>query len=692
MNAITMSETAVETVEVPEVVAVDIEDTAPGITYLLPETKDIPLSRLVPSPANVRRVNAAVNVEELADSIEAHGLIQNLTVRKAKRGNKYEVVAGARRFAALSRLVSQGRLEKATLITCNIRSGADNDTEISLAENTQREAMHIVDEILAYRQLVDDGMTPENIAARFGQSVATVRQRLKLAHLSPRILDALREDSIRIDQARALAISDDHAAQERTWFETQSWNREPHSLRSMLTRDHVRTTDKLAVFVGIEAYEAAGGAILQDLFSDASTTFLTDRPLLVELAMKRLEQETGILTVKGWKWVEASLEASTIHNSGFARIFPMSHVPTEAEQAELCTLAERFDEIAARIEDYAEGDLAIDADEAEFAQIEQRMEAIRNAGKVYDTNEKALAGCIVTISHGGALQIEQGLVRADDLGALRALRQPEAASSDVEQDEAGTSGGNPLALSRNQDDDENAEQQTSYSAALVEELTAIRTAAMRNELVLRPELALAVMLYPLVLKTFLTGRTYWRIGSAVEVSGQLKDLSPSIKEPEASAVLNEWTRIHEAWGDKLPGDPADLWEWLLEQDQTELMELLAVVTAANINAVEAKHDHDRERLAHADRLAAALKLDMSQHWKPEAPFLSRLSKAQIAEVMEDAGCTKSSVKVASKAPKAEAVELAEKALAGKPWLPGVFRSTVEDEHQPETSPMVSAAE
>lgn len=156
-------------------------------------------------------------------------------------------------------LVTQGRLDKSTLIPCNIRSGDDSDTEISLAENTQREAMHIVDEILAYRQLVEGGMTPENIAARFGQSVATVRQRLKLASLSPKILGELREDKIRIDQAKALAISDDHAAQDRAWFETQSWNRDPYSLRAMLTRDHVRSTDKLALFVGIEAYEAAGG-------------------------------------------------------------------------------------------------------------------------------------------------------------------------------------------------------------------------------------------------------------------------------------------------------------------------------------------------------------------------------------------------------------------------------------------------
>lgn len=688
MNAITASETAVEAV------AAEIEDNAPGITYLSSDTKEIPLSRLVPSPANVRRFNAAVNVGELADSIEAHGLIQNLTVRKAKRGNKYEVVAGSRRLAALTLLVREGRLDKSTLIPCNIRSGDDSDTEISLAENTQREAMHIVDEILAYRQLVEDGMTPENIAARFGQSVATVRQRLKLANLSPRILDELREDKIRIDQAKALAISDDHAAQDRAWFETQSWNRDPYSLRAMLTRDHVRSTDKLALFVGIEAYEAAGGATMRDLFAEADTTFLTDRALLVTLATRRLEQEADTLKIKGWKWVDAGLEASVIHNGGFARIFPKSNAPTDAEQSELSTLAERFDEIAGRIEDYAEGDPAIEADEAELAGIESRMEAIRTAAKVYDSEEKALAGCIVTIGNGGTLQIEQGLVRPDDLAALHVLRNlhPADQGREIVEDGEAASAGNVHALSARHSDDSEAEQALTYSAALIEELTAIRTAAMRNELVTRPNLALAVMLYPLVLKTFLTGNGYWRVGAAIEISGQLKDLAPSIKEPEACGALTEWTRIHETWGYKLPGDPGDMWEWLLEQPQHELLEMLAVVTAANINAVEAKHDHDRDRLSHANQLAVALKLDMNSHWEAQAPFLSRLSKVQIAEVMEDAGCAKAVIKAASKASKAEAVALAEKALAGKAWLPGPLRSNVDDEQRNHDDQQAMAAE
>ncbi|WP_429819549.1 ParB/RepB/Spo0J family partition protein [Ensifer sp. B1-9] len=154
----------------------------------------ISLNRLVPSKANVRRVNADIGVSELADSIEVHGLIHNLTVRKAKKG-RYEVIAGSRRLAALRLLAKEGRLAEDVAIPCNLREEG-SDPEISLAENVQREVMHVVDEILAYRQLAEGGIAPETIASRFGQSVITVRQRLTLAHLSPKLLDVMREDGL----------------------------------------------------------------------------------------------------------------------------------------------------------------------------------------------------------------------------------------------------------------------------------------------------------------------------------------------------------------------------------------------------------------------------------------------------------------------------------------------------------------
>lgn len=656
MNAIAMPENAIEAVSA-ETLTMQADD-AGSMTSLIHDTRQIPLSKLVSSKKNVRKRNVAMTIPELAASIEAHGLIQNLTVRKAKRGGNYEIVAGSRRFAALLLLVAQGRIDKSALIPCNVRTGNASDTEISLAENTQREAMHVVDEILAYRQLAEDGMTPETIAARFGQSVATIRQRIKLANLSPRILDVMREDDISIEQARALAISDDHAAQEAVWFDHDHWNHEPHTIRSLLTREHVRISDRLARFVGLDAYEAAGGGIVRDLFAEDATTYLTDRALLVQLATTGLEKAAEPLHSQGWKWVEITLDASIIYNGGFGRIYPLERELSETEQDALSSLGDVFDGLAARIEAYGEGDTDIAADEARQLEVAQQIATVRSGTLAYDPDAMAMAGCIVTLAHNGALQVEMGCVRRED--RVTPVRQNAEAEA-LEDDEAPAL---PAAA---------PDSEAGYSAALIEELTAIRTAAMRVELAARPQIALAAILYPLLSKVLIGGPTYWRSAPAVEISGQCRDLAPSIKETESCRALVEWSSVKETWADHIPGDPGDLWVWLLDQPIERLTDLLAFVAAANLNAVKAKHDHSRERLEQAEQIATALNLDMSAYWAPEKPFLSRLSKAGIGEVMREAGCSKDAVRAAEKAPKVEAVQLAETALRGKPWLPASLR-------------------
>ncbi|WP_245512503.1 ParB/RepB/Spo0J family partition protein [Rhizobium leguminosarum] len=619
------------------------------------EDESIALNRLVPSAGNVRRLNAGAGLSELADSIEAHGLIHKLTVRKAKKG-KYEVIAGSRRLGALRLLAKEGRLAEDAPIPCTLRH-TDDAAEISLAENVQREAMHVVDEILAFRDLAENGMDPENIAARFGQSVITVRQRLKLAGLSPKVLDVMREDAMSIEQARALAISDSHEEQERVWFETFAYNRDPRSLRAMLTREHVRSTERLARFVGLEAYEAAGGGIVRDLFNEESGTFLTDQPLLTRLAMEALEQAAEPLKIEGWRWVEANLDAAVIYSGGYGRIYPQARL-TEEEQAEFSALGESFDEVRAQIEAHAEGDPAVEADEARLVDIERRITAIQSSTKAYDPQEQAVAGCIVYVDHFGAVQVGRGYVKAEDREALEQMRRGDAGEPESE------GGGVPVSSA--------PLLEAGYSAALVEELTAIRTAAMRVELANRPAVALAALLYPLVGGIFHSG--YTTSDAAVEVSGQRRQLASSIKEPGEARALATWQAMKEAWGDTLPGQPADLWAWLLEQPTDRLLELLAFVTAANLNGVKAKNDQSRSRLENVEQVAVAVSLDMREHWTADATFLNRLSKADIAEVLEEAGCASQVVQAIEKAPKAEAVAEAEKRLAGKGWLPATLRS------------------
>ncbi|MER9020244.1 ParB/RepB/Spo0J family partition protein [Mesorhizobium sp. M0590] len=625
----------------------------------------IPLSKLVPSASNVRRVNTQAGRAALAASIEAHGLIHNLVTRKAPKGAKFEVVAGGRRLGALRLLLEEGRAVQGVVVTKDypvraILREEGSGTEISLAENDQREPMHPVDEVIAYRDLVEQGMAAEDIAARFGKSVVTVRQRLKLANLSPRILDAMRADELTLEQAKALALSDDHAAQEAAWFEQDGWSRNPGSIRSFLTSAHVRGNDRLARFVGIEAYEAAGGGVLRDLFAEDELTFLTDRPLLVKLASDRLEAVADELRPLGWKWVEISLDNAFIHSGGFGRIHAVRRDLTEAEQAELSALGMQYDELAEVIDAYAEGDPQIEADEAKLHALDSGIEAIRNAAEAFNPSEMALAGCIVSISYDGILQVTPGLVGSEDRKALAILQGGDEAKDQDEGVEARQA-------------ERPEEEDTGISAALTEELTAIRTAALRVELSNRPDVALVAILHALVSRLFYDYH-HGRIETAVEVTGQRRNLVPPIKEPEACRALTGWNEVLEGWRHRLPGDPADLWPWLVTQPQDVLLDLLAVVTAANLNAVVARHETGKERIANADLMAMAVGLDMGQWWVPEAAFLSRLSKADIAGVMREAGCAEDAARAVERAPKPEGVLQAEKELDGKGWLPTALKA------------------
>jgi ParB family transcriptional regulator, chromosome partitioning protein len=78
-------------------------------------------------------------------------------------------------------------------------------------------------------------MTIEDVAARFGVSATTVRQRLKLANVAPRLFELFRADEINLDQMMALAVTDDRTAQERVWDSAKEWQKSHHALRRALT-------------------------------------------------------------------------------------------------------------------------------------------------------------------------------------------------------------------------------------------------------------------------------------------------------------------------------------------------------------------------------------------------------------------------------------------------------------------------
>ena len=567
------------------------------ITAIIPAAaQSIPLSRLVRSKTNVRRTGRSRGIEALMASIAAHGLRQNLNVRPTS-GGRFEVIAGGRRLEALKRLAKDGVLPADADIPCVLVADDDNAAEISLAENAMREAMHPDDACSAFLSLVEHGVSVDDVAARFGITTTLVRQRLKLASVSPALRQRFRGGELDLSQMMAFALIDDHARQEQVFRDLPEYNRGANAIRRALTADGIAGDHRLVRFVGIEAYEQAGGTILRDLFDDEQPATLTDAALVERLAMTKLEAEAAYLKAEGWSWVTIAIRPD--YTTHYGRVYPQA--------------VEGSDE------------------------------------KIYAADDMARAGARVTLDHDGELEIERGLVSQETLKA----EQRQAAASTKAQ------GPKPLP------------------ETLVADLTAHRTAALRLGLSERPDLALIATIHALALS-----QLYVAYGAASCLDLSARSARLVVAHADECAAHDALATRLAAWEAQLPENPRDLWSWCCSQDQSTLLDLLALLAALSLDAVTRKVGGHSAALRHADQLAEVMALDLTQHWTPTAEgFFSRLSKAQMATALREAGVPEQA-DIVLKLGKAEAAARTAKHLQGTGWLPAPFlpAPAVEDDY------------
>lgn len=254
----------------------------------------IPLNKLKKSPRNARKTpHSQAAIEAKAASIAAKGILQNLVVEPecdatgAETGFFLVTIGEGRRLAQLLR-VKRKQIKKTEPIRCVIDTTNDPH-EISLDENVTREAMHPADQFEAFRDLSEQrGWGAEDIAARFGVTPHVVRQRLRLAAVSPRLMQLYRDEELTLDQLMAFALVDDHTRQEQV-YDNLSWNKDASIIRRALMEANVEATDRRAVFVGEDAYSDAGGTVLRDLFTEDGGGYFEDVALLERLVIAKLE-------------------------------------------------------------------------------------------------------------------------------------------------------------------------------------------------------------------------------------------------------------------------------------------------------------------------------------------------------------------------------------------------------------------
>ncbi len=475
--------------------------------------RDIALDRLVASDANVRRIKAGVSVEDLAEDIARRGLLQSLSVRPVldaqdQETGRFSVSAGGRRLAALKLLVKQKRLAKNAPVPCIVKTEGIEE-EDSLAENTMREALHPLDQFRAFRSLHDHGLSIDDIAARFFVGSQVVRQRLKLAAASQKLLDLYVAEEMTLEQLTAFCVTDDHARQEAVWEAlSRSHNTQPYAIRRILTEGAVKPGDKRAIFVGVEAYEAAGGVILRDLFVHDHGGWLQDVALLDRLAREKLNAAVEEIRAEGWKWSEVAIDFPYGHSNGLRRL-PANYAPVSEEQQA------RYDAALAeysRLSDENEGadELSEEVDER-MAELEKEIAAGDERPASYDPAHIARAGVFVSINYAGGLKVERGYVRPEDDASVGSEEGGAAAGSGELLSGSQPATANratgaathdaPSSSSPTITEDE-AETSPKLSDRMLTELSAHRTVALRSALASDPEAAFLAATHALALSAF----------------------------------------------------------------------------------------------------------------------------------------------------------------------------------------------
>ncbi|VWB89750.1 ParB/Srx family N-terminal domain-containing protein [Burkholderia lata] len=620
-------------------------------------------SSLQRSPLNVR-TKPLSGIAGLAANVRAKGLLQNLVVHEIKgtRGKhrKYGVCAGQRREAALDLLFEQKYIAADYPVPVRIVSEGEA-LAISLIENSEREGLDPFDVLRAYRMLADEGRSVDYIAALFSASPITVKRRMKLANVSPKLLALLREDAIMLDQLAALALADDHDTQEHLWFEANEWQRQPHYLRQAITHAEIDASrSRLMRFVGLAAYEAAGGYVRRDLFSDDEHAgYIADADLLQRLAAQKLDAAAETVRAEGWGWTETRIERDVLELNRYGRLHPGQRPYTDDEQRELDMLTTQRDELTDKLDALQDDD--DDADEeaerldAEIGQVEAAIRAIESRAVVWNAPQMAEAGALVIVGSQGELVIERGLVRHENSAAFDAAGATVTGSSEVNSPNTA---------------DAPAKVKPIHSAALCQRLTAHRTAAVHAELIVQPTVALAALLQHLVPQALPEHYGHATASRYLALSGN-KNHENLLRAADDLPVSPAWNTIETQrtrWIGALPANGADLLQWLLRQDaHTTLLDLLAFCTGTLLDGIatsEAPHA--------INALADALSLDMARYWTPtRTAYFDHVSKARIAEVVSGAVSPKVAADL-GKMKKGDAAAAAELRLAKIAWLPEIL--------------------
>lgn len=586
---------------------------------------NIPISKLRLSDQNVRKDAAALNIEALAADIAAKGLINNLAVEPLSRPKgHYAVLAGGRRLRAIQHNVEIGVFPADYEVSCKIKDDSILSSEISLSENFQRQDMTPADEIIAFSNLTNEGLSSEDIARRFGLDKRNVDGRLRLAHVAPKILDALRAGKITLNHVKAYAQAPTPEAQLQVFEGNSHWS--PDQIHRHFTSETISGKSAIARFVTDETYRAAGGRVELDLFSDDGAVWLdTDiahqlaNDAMNTIATKRLEEDR-------LGWVRPILgtrvpwqDYEKLHN-----VYVPNRDRTEEEDRLHDELMEKYSAAQTRY-DEAEQDSDEEAIAAEeLAAIEKQLDEIEPGPVTLSDDVLGQVGRFLILTEAGEAVYDKQIYAER---RMQINGQGEIVTHTSTTANPNSPSGSPVTS------DESEAAKPSLSAKLADELRLQRRDVLAAHIASNPAMAMNYMIFSLALSKM---SHYSSNGAGTTINpGNPHDGMNDYPKGAANEHLNAvFDGLNTDWYN-IPGITQRFDAFVLLSDDDKAAWVAYIMSTTLVANAGFGMNADHSLQAH---IAGLLEIDFAAMWRPTAAnYFDRVKKDVILDALEEVG-------------------------------------------------------